>query len=228
MKVIVAIDSFKGSLTSMEAGNAVKAGIAMACPEAEVLVLPLADGGEGTMEALVMGMNGQKEHITVTGPLGEPLECEYGILKETKTAVLEMASAAGLALVPEEKRNPMYTTTFGVGEIIKDAVLKGCRHFLAGIGGSATNDGGAGMLQALGFGMLDREGRQISFGAVGLRDLVKITDDQVLPELKECDFKIACDVINPLCGENGCSMVFGRQKGADDAMIGQMVQWLQH
>lgn len=228
MKVIVAIDSFKGSLTSMEAGNAVKAGIAMACPEAEVLVLPLADGGEGTMEALVMGMNGQKEHITVTGPLGEPLECEYGILKETKTAVLEMASAAGLALVPEEKRNPMYTTTFGVGEIIKDAVLKGCRHFLAGIGGSATNDGGAGMLQALGFGMLDREGRQISFGAVGLRDLVKITDDQVLPELKECDFKIACDVINPLCGENGCSMVFGRQKGADDAMIGQMDQWLQH
>lgn len=227
MKVIVAMDSFKGSMTSMEAGNAVKAGIAMAYPEAEVLVRPLADGGEGTMEALVMGMGGQKERITVTGPLGEPLECEYGILKECKTAVLEMSAAAGLALVPEEKRNPMHTTTFGVGEIIKDAVLKGCRHFLVGIGGSATNDGGAGMLQALGFGMLDREGKQISFGAEGLRELAQITDDQVLPELRECDFKIACDVRNPLCGETGCSMVFSRQKGADDAMIEQMDRWLQ-
>lgn len=212
----------------MEAGNAVKAGIAMACPEAAVLVRPLADGGEGTMEALIMGMNGQKEHITITGPLGEPLECEYGILKGSRTAVLEMSAAAGLALVPEEKRNPMNTTTFGVGEIIKDAVLKGCRHFVVGIGGSATNDGGVGMLQALGFGMLNREGKQVPFGAKGLRDLAEITDDQVLPELRKCDFRIACDVRNPLCGETGCSMVFSRQKGADDAMIAQMDQWLQH
>lgn len=228
MKVVVAIDSFKGSMTSMEAGNAVKAGIIMACPEAEVSVRPLADGGEGTMEALIMGMNGQKERLTVTGPLGEPLECEYGILKEQATAVLEMSAAAGLALVPEEKRNPMYTTTFGVGEIIKDAVLKGCRHFIVGIGGSATNDGGIGMLQALGFGMLDREGKQVSFGAKGLSELVRITDDQVLPELKECDFKIACDVKNPLCGEQGCSKVFSRQKGADDTMMEQMDEWLRH
>ena len=147
MKVVTAIDSFKGSMTSMEAGFAAAEGIHCVDAEAEVLVRPLADGGEGTVEALVAGMNGKTEHVKVTGPLGEPVICEYGIIESTKTAVIEMAGAAGITQVPDEKRNPLYTTTYGVGEVIKDAIEKGCRRFIVGIGGSATNDGGVGMLQ---------------------------------------------------------------------------------
>ena len=150
MKVVTAIDSFKGSMTSMEAGFAAAEGIHRVDADAEVQVRPLADGGEGTVEALVAGMNGKTEHVKVTGPLGEPVICEYGIIESTKTAVIEMAGAAGITQVPDEKRNPLYTTTYGVGEVIKDAIEKGCRRFIVGIGGSATNDGGVGMLQALG------------------------------------------------------------------------------
>ena len=226
MKVVVAIDSFKGSLSSLEAGDAIKCGVLKAIPNAEVFVSPLADGGEGTVEALTKGMGGTLESVEVTGPLGEKVDCIYGILRESKTAVMEMAGASGITLVPDEKRNPMNTTTYGVGEVIKDAIAKGCRHFIVGIGGSATNDGGIGMLQALGYGMLDRNGNQVSFGAKGLKEIVKITDDQVIPELKECSFRIACDVKNTLCGELGCSAVFGPQKGADEAMIIQMDKWL--
>ena len=148
MKVVTAIDSFKGSMTSMEAGFAAAEGIHRVDADAEVQVRPLADGGEGTVEALVAGMNGKTEHVKVTGPLGEPVICEYGIIESTKTAVIEMAGAAGITQVPDEKRNPLYTTTYGVGEVIKDAIEKGCRRFIVGIGGSATNDGGVGMLQA--------------------------------------------------------------------------------
>lgn len=250
MKVVVAMDSFKGSLSSLEAGQAVKKGILKAIPEAEVCIRPLADGGEGTVEALVFGMGGILETIEVIGPLGDKVNCSYGILevdlfkerigcidkdlgKEKigcigKTAIIEMAGAAGITMVPEADRNPLNTTTYGVGEVIKDAISKGCRHFIIGIGGSATNDGGAGMLQALGYDLLDKDGNQISFGAKGLKELEKIEDSNVIIELKECSFRIACDVKNPLCGEKGCSVVFAPQKGADSVMITEMDKWLSH
>lgn len=226
MKVVVAIDSLKGSLSSMEAGYAIQEGICRADPAAQVMVRPLADGGEGTVDALVSGMQGAIQTITVTGPLGSPVSCRYGIIEETKTAVVEMSGTAGITLVPESQRNPLYTTTYGVGEVIKDAIAKGCRRFLVGIGGSATNDGGIGMLQALGYGFLDEKGNPVSLGARGLEHLCRITDDNVLPALAECQFRIACDVTNPLCGEQGCSAVYGPQKGATPSMILAMDQWL--
>ena len=226
MKVVVAIDSLKGSLSSLEAGSAISEGIHRALKDAEVIVRPLADGGEGTVEALALGMNGRIEKIKVTGPLGDPVEAVYGIIDETHTAIIEMSAAAGITLINEQERNPLDTTTFGVGEMIKDAIKKGCRHFIVGIGGSATNDGGIGMLQALGFGFLDVNGNQVSYGAKGLKDIEKITDEEVLPELKECYFKVACDVSNTLCGDQGCSAIFGPQKGATPSMIMQMDKWL--
>lgn len=227
MKIVIATDSLKGSLTSLEAGQAITQGIHRAIPDAEVIVRPIADGGEGTVEALALGMNGKEVTVTVTGPLGTPVECTYGILEEQKTAIIEMSGAAGITLVPLPDRNPLYTTTYGVGEVIKDAIQRGCRHFIVGIGGSATNDGGMGMLQALGYGFLDQNGRQVSFGAQGLKDLSIITDTNVIPELKECTFRIACDVTNPLCGERGCSAVYGPQKGATPGMIQEMDKWLE-
>lgn len=226
MKVVVSIDSLKGSLSSLEAGDAIREGIIKAIPEAEVVVRPLADGGEGTVEALALGMGGKLEVVDVTGPLGSKVACTYGILEESKTAIMEMSGAAGITLVPEADRNPLYTTTYGVGEVIKDAIAKGCRHFIVGIGGSATNDGGIGMLQALGFGMLDKDGNQVPFGARGLNEIVTITDENVIPELKECSFRVACDVTNPLCGESGASAVYGPQKGATPEMVKDMDQWL--
>lgn len=228
MKVLVAVDSFKGSMTSMEAGNAVAEGIRRADAQAEVVVRPLADGGEGTVEALVCGMNGEMQRMTATGPLGKSVACEYGIIRATGTAVIEMSAAAGITMVSDEEKNPLYTTTYGVGEMIRDAISQGCRRFIVGIGGSVTNDGGVGMLQALGFGFLDKDGRQIAQGAVGLKDLVRITDDQVIPELSQCQFRIACDVTNVLCGDNGCSVVYGPQKGATPDMIRDMDGWLAH
>ena len=160
------------------------------------------------------------------GSLGEKVNCLYGILEESKTAILEMSGAAGITLVADEERNPLHTTSYGVGEVIKDAIANGCRHFIVGIGGSATNDGGIGMLQALGYGMLDKNGNQVPFGAKGIKEIVTITDDQVIPELKECSFRIACDVTNPLCGERGCSAVYGPQKGATPEMVKDMDAWL--
>ncbi|MBQ6857519.1 MAG: glycerate kinase, partial [Lachnospiraceae bacterium] len=185
MKVTIAIDSFKGSLSSLEAGHAIETGIKNIYPDADICVRPLADGGEGTVEALTFGMGGTLQTITVTGPLGEPVTAKYGIIDDLsmpgsagisgKTAVMEMAQAAGITLVPPKLRNPLKTTTYGVGEMILDAIRKGCRKFIMGIGGSATNDGGAGMLQALGYGLLDKNGSPISFGAYGLADLSSIT-----------------------------------------------------
>ena len=229
MKAVIAIDSLKGSLSSMEAGYAIADGIRRVHgQDAEIVVRPLADGGEGTVEALVSGMSGVTQNVMVTGPLGIPVNCEYGIIESSHTAVIEMSGAAGITLVPDEKRNPLYTMTYGVGEVIKDAIAKGCRRFIVGIGGSATNDGGVGMLQALGYGFLDKEGKQVPFGARGLEVLEEITDEYVLPELAECEFRIACDVTNILCGENGCSAVYGPQKGATPSMIMQMDNWLKH
>lgn len=226
LKVVIAIDSFKGSMTSLEAGQSAAEGIRRVYPEAEIQVRSLADGGEGTVDAIVSGCGGRRTEVQVTGPAGKPVLCAYGILEEEKTAIIEMSGAAGITQVSGAEKNPMTTTTFGVGEVIKDAIAKGCRHFIVGIGGSATNDGGVGMLQALGFGFLDAQGEQIGFGASGLKDLVRITTDHVLPELAECSFRIACDVSNPLCGPQGCSAIYGPQKGADAAMVLEMDGYL--
>lgn len=226
MNIVVAIDSLKGSLTSLEAGFAIKKGIQRVNPSDEVVIRPLADGGEGTVEALVKGMNGCPQSVMVTGPLGDPVKCEYGIITESRTAIIEMSGAAGITLVPDHLRNPLNTTTYGVGEVIKDAIQKGCRRFIVGIGGSATNDGGIGMLQALGYDFLDAKGNQVPFGAKGLEVLDKISDEHVIKELAECEFHIACDVTNILCGANGCSAIYGPQKGATPTMIKQMDKWL--
>lgn len=226
MKVVIAIDSLKGSLSSLEAGEAIHAGIERVFPKAQVIVRPLADGGEGTVEALTLGLGGKLEKVIVSDPLGRPVEAVYGILPNSKTAIIEMSAAAGITLVKEAERNPLHTTTYGVGEMIRHGVEKGCRSFLVGIGGSATNDGGVGMLQALGFGFLNEQGKQISFGAKGLANLKKITTDQVIPQLQECSFKIACDVTNPLCGKKGASAVYGPQKGATSEMVEKMDHWL--
>ena len=227
MNITIAIDSFKGSLSSMEAGQAVAEGIRRVMPSAGIRIRPLADGGEGTTEALTAGLGGELKSLTVTGPLGRPVTASYGLIRERKMAVLEMASAAGLTLISQEERNPLEATTYGVGEMIRDAIGEGCRHFLVGIGGSATNDGGTGMLSALGFQFLDSEGHPIPLGAKGLENLARISAENARPELSQCSFHIACDVTNLLCGENGCSAVYGPQKGADPEMIRQMDQWME-
>ena len=226
MKVVVAIDSFKGSLSSLQAGNAVKEAIRRLDGNAEVLVKPLADGGEGTVEALAETSNAEMVEIQVNGPLMKPVIAKYCIFKDTNTAVIEMAAASGITLISLEDRNPLETTTFGVGELVKDAMNRGCRRFIVGIGGSATNDGGTGMLTALGYEFLDIHDKPIMLGAKGLASLHSIKADNVMPELKDCEFNIACDVTNPLCGEKGCSAVYGPQKGATPEMIQDMDNWL--
>ncbi len=225
-KVVIAIDSFKGSLTTFQAGKAVAEAVKDVYPDAQSIVSPVADGGEGTVDAIISATNGEMVKVTVSNPLGKKIEATYGLIPDTKTAVMEMSQAAGITLLEESQRNPMDTTTFGVGEMILDAITKGCRKFVIGIGGSATNDGGVGMLQALGFAFLDKSGNQVSLGAKGLRDIVDIRTENAVKELNECSFSVACDVKNVLCGENGCSAVYGPQKGATPAMIGDMDLWL--
>lgn len=227
MRVLIAIDSFKGSLSSAQAGNAVKDAVLEVCADAEVTVRPLADGGEGTVDALAAGLGGETVEVSVTGPLGAPVTGKYCILPGG-TAVMEMAAAAGITLIPPEKRDPMETTTYGVGEMIRHAMDRGCRHFIMGIGGSATNDGGAGMLSALGFDLLDANGQPIPLGGKGLEKLASIRTDNALPQLKDCTFRVACDVTNPLCGTHGCSAVFGPQKGATPETVAKMDKWLSH
>lgn len=212
MKIVIAIDSFKGSMSSMEAGAAAKAGIMRAC-DADIIVKPLADGGEGTTEALIEGLGGRLVTLHVTGPLGSKIRANYGILPDQKTAVLEMAKAAGITLLKREQRIPRIATTYGVGEMILDAVKRGCREFIVGIGGSATSEGGTGMLQALGYRLLDDTGRSVGPGLQNLERLSVIDDRNVPKELQECRFQIACDVTNPLCGEHGAVFVYGPQKG---------------
>lgn len=219
MKVVISIDSLKGSLTSMEAANAIKNGILKVKKECEVVIKPLADGGEGTVDALVEGMNGQAIITEVTGPVKEKVKAKYGILKETNTAIMEMAQAAGFALVPTELKNPLYTTTYGVGEMIKEAMAKGCRNFIVGIGGSATNDAGVGMLQALGFEFYDENDDLVGLGGQVLNKIKRINVTNRIKELDECNFKIACDVNNPLYGENGAAYIYGPQKGATPEIV---------
>lgn len=218
MKVVIAIDSLKGSLSSMEAGMAIKDGILAAKPDAEVIVKPLADGGEGTTDALIEGMNGERIDLTVTGPLHTPVDAYYGYLKDTNTAVMEMASAAGITLVPDSEKNPLLATSYGVGEMINDAIQRGCRNFIIGIGGSVTNDGGIGMLKALGVRFLDENGEDAGEGGQTLAKVARIDVSGMNPLLKECHIQVACDVNNPLCGENGSTYVYGPQKGVTEDM----------
>lgn len=218
MKVVVAIDSLKGSLSSMEAGLAIKEGVLAAQPNAEVIVKPLADGGEGTTDALIEGMNGERIDLTVTGPMHTPVDAYYGYLKDTNTAVMEMASAAGITLVPDSEKNPLLATSYGVGEMINDAIQRGCRNFIIGIGGSVTNDGGIGMLKALGVRFLDENGEDAGEGGQALAKVARIDVSGMNPLLKECHIQVACDVNNPLCGENGSTYVYGPQKGVTEDM----------
>lgn len=226
MKVVVAMDSFKGSLSSMEAGNAVCAGIKKVC-DAQVVVKPLADGGEGTTEALVEGVGGEYVFLDVTGPLGKTTHAKYGILNDKRTAVMEMAEAAGIVLVKGEPE-PWRATTYGVGEMILDAMRRGCREFIIGIGGSATTEGGTGMLRALGFEFLDEQGHSVLEGVQALDQIVSIRGDHVPRELEQCHFQIACDVRNPLYGENGAVYVFGSQKGVKEEEKPQMDKKIIH
>lgn len=225
MNVVIAIDSFKGSLSSFKAGTAVKEAVIKADNNADVVIKPLADGGEGTTEVFESFYNAESVEFSVNGPLLTPVKAKYCIINN-ETAVIEMAEASGLTLISQSERNPLKTTTYGVGEMIKDAINRGIRKFIIGIGGSATNDGGCGMLTALGFEFLDINNNPISLGAEGLEKLHKIRTENVIPELNECIFNVACDVANPLCGVNGCSAVFGPQKGATCEMIQDMDNWL--
>lgn len=226
MKVIAAIDSFKGSMTSMEAGNAVKKGIMAAKPDAEVWLSPLADGGEGTVDALIEGLGAKKIPVTVAGPLGEKVSCYYGFLEETKTAIMEMASAAGITLVT--KKDPLRASTYGVGEMIADALKRGCKNFIIGIGGSATNDGGIGMLKALGFEFFDEDGNDVGEGAAALAKIEVIQTENKNPLLSGAKFQIACDVKNPLCGKQGATYIFGSQKGVTEEQKSKVDEAMKH
>ena len=226
MKVVVAMDSFKGSLTSLEAGNAVRRGILRSCPDADVTVLPLADGGEGTIDALAPFINGITETLAVTGPDGKKISADYIFDPKTDTAYIEMAKAAGLTLIGQNGRNPYITTTYGVGELMRDAVSNGAGKLVICIGGSATNDGGAGMLQALGAKLLDKDGKDIGYGAAGLKELYSIDTSDMTG--RDTGMTVACDVTNPLCGPDGASFVYGPQKGASEDMCKEMDAWLEH
>ena len=225
MKFLIAMDSFKGCLSSTEAGHAVAHGFQRIFANSEIVVCPIADGGEGTINALENAENARQIYCCVEGPYRDSIQAKYLIFPDN-VAVIEMAQAAGLNL--SSQRNPLYASTYGVGMMIRDAIDHGCRHFVIGIGGSATNDGGAGMLQALGFNLLDKDGNAIERGAIGLKSLVSIDDSNVIPELANCIFHVACDVTAPLLGNHGCSFVFGPQKGATPKDAYDMDQWLSH
>lgn len=227
MNILIAMDSFKESLSSLQAGAAVAEGLCRVWPNAEIHLIPIADGGEGTVDALVYAAGGQIEVVEVADLLGRKRLCSYGVLPDG-TAVIEVSSAAGLNLLQAEERDPLRTSTYGFGEMIIAAIRKGYRKLILCLGGSGTNDGGIGMLQALGFQFLDWEGNAVRSGAKGLKDVRSISFAHVLPELFDCEFEIACDVNNPLCGENGCSAIYGPQKGADAALVREMDQWMCH
>ena len=215
MKVVVAIDSFKGSLTSMAAGNAAKNGI-LKTGDHQVVVKPLADGGEGTTEALISGLGGQLIDVEVLGPMRKNVKGKYGILADKNTAVMEMAESSGIILVPSDKLDPWKATTYGLGQMIVDALDRGCRRFIIGIGGSATTEVGIGMLQALGYRFLDEQGEVLSYDFESLSKVERIDFSSVDKRLDECEFEIACDVKNPLYGPNGAIYIFGPQKGVKE------------
>ena len=219
MKIVIAPDSYKESLSALEVAQAVEAGFRQVFPDADYVLVPVADGGEGTVDAMVAATGGRKETVTVSGPLGEPVEAFYGLTGDGDTAVIEMAAASGLALVPPDRRNPLLTSSRGTGELIRAALDAGARRFILGIGGSATNDGGAGMVQALGVRLLDLEGRELDGSGGDLARLERIDVSALDPRLAECRIEVACDVDNPLTGARGASAVFGPQKGATPEMV---------
>lgn len=222
MNIVISIDSFKGCISSMDSGKVLQQAIHDVYPKDHVQVFPLADGGEGTVDALTQGLHGRIIKVPVTGPLGTKITSRYGFLPETKTAIIEMADASGLTLVPPEKRNPLHTTTFGLGELIIAAMDHGCRHFIIGIGGSATNDCGLGMLTALGFQFRKADDSPAGVMGGNLHEVADIDLSKADARLNDCTFEIACDVTNPLCGEEGCSRIFGPQKGATEEIIQRM------
>lgn len=226
-KVVIAIDSLKGCLTSEEAGIAAVKGIKAVFPDCETLLFPVADGGEGMLDLLISATQGQYRTLTAHGPLMEPIQGRYGISGDGQTALIEMAAVSGLPLVPEEKRNPMLTTTYGTGELIRDALERGCRRFIVGIGGSATNDAGLGMLQALGFRFLDKRGNRLGTGGQILSQVAAIDTSAAHPALREAHFTVACDVHNPFCGPDGAAYVFAPQKGADSGMVQALDEGMQ-
>ena len=228
MKIVVAPDSFKGSLTAVEVSDAIEQGVREIFPEAEIVKIPMADGGDGTVQCLINATGGEILREKVTGPLGDEVLASYGILGDKKTAVIEMAEASGLTLVPENKRNPLITTTYGTGQLIKAALDQGCRKMIIGIGGSATNDGGAGMVQALGVKLLDREGKEIGFGGGELKKINRIDISNLDNRLSDTKALVASDVNNPLCGPKGASRIYGPQKGATLEVIEELDKSLTH
>jgi glycerate 2-kinase len=228
MKFVLAPDSFKESMTAKKAALAMETGIRKVFPDAECIIVPMADGGEGTVESLVSMSNGKLIETEVIGPLGETVKAHYGLLGEGKTAVIEMASASGLELIRPEKRNPLLTTTYGTGQLIKHALNQGVNRILIGIGGSATNDGGVGMLQALGVSFKDQNGTELSYGGGALQQLQTIDLQGLDKRIQHVQIDVACDVTNPLIGENGASAVFGPQKGASSEIVELLDRNLTH
>ena len=230
MKIIIAPDSYKGCLRSIEVCQYLSNGIKQLCPEAEIVKLPMADGGEGSVEAIVLSTGGEFHRMKVCGPLGEQTEALYGVAGNSNTAVMEMASASGIELIAREKLNPLKTTTYGTGQVLKQIIENGARDIIIGIGGSATVDGGAGMLQALGYKFLDKDNNEFKMPLNGesLKQIVSIDASEVLPELKDCCIRIASDVTNPLLGETGAAKVFGPQKGATDEIVMELEENLSH
>jgi glycerate kinase len=228
VRIVVAPDSFKGSLTALEAANAIEEGLRRIFPDVEITKIPMADGGEGTVQSLVDATRGRLISRAVTGPLGEEVKAQFGMLGDGTTAVIEMAAASGLPLVPVGKRNPMVTTTYGTGQLIRAGLDLGCRKFIVGIGGSATVDGGAGMAQALGVKLIDENGSDISFGGGGLAKLCKIDMSTLDARIDESEVIVACDVDNPLTGPRGAARVYGPQKGATPEMVEFLDEALGH
>lgn len=228
MKIVIAPDSYKESLTALEVASAIEAGFRDIFPDASYVKLPVADGGEGTVEAMVAATKGKIVRLAVTGPLGKEVDAFYGLSGDERTAFIEMAAASGLELVPTAKRDPLITTSYGTGELIKNALDRGVEHFIIGIGGSATNDGGAGMMQALGARLLDKQGEQIGFGGGALPELDRIDIGSLDDRIARCRFEVACDVTNPLLGDQGASAIFGPQKGATPERVRQLDQALAH
>ena len=228
MKVVIAPQGFKGNLTALQVSQAIDRGIRRVLPDVVTSLVPMADGGEGTTQALIDALGGEMVPVEVTDPMGGRVLAHWGFLSDGVTAVIEMAVASGLSLVPPEKRNPLSATTYGTGELIRHALERGCRKFIIGIGGSATNDGGAGMAQALGARLLDAGGKAIALGGAALSSLEHIDVATLDSRLADCDILLACDVDNPLCGPNGASCVYGPQKGATDKMVAQLDKALAH
>lgn len=219
MKIVIAPDAYKESLTALEVAESIKLGFQEIYPAASYQLMPMADGGEGTVAAIIAATEGHYQQKEVTGPLGDRVLASYGITGDGQTAVIEMAEASGLALVPKSQRNPYLTTSFGTGELILDALDHGVTKIILGIGGSATNDGGVGMMQALGGAFRDAEGENLPFGGKALSRLAAIDLSQLDPRVLDCEFEIACDVDNPLTGERGASIIFAPQKGATPEMV---------